>query len=110
MFVGSAWNNGSHSMSGAGYGIKLKPRDRDICFRKPEVFLRLEGQADDVPINTGKPSFWNNTCRKLISKVIGFWLIRNGQAPWTKGYPPKLHLKPTGKWAFKVTILQEPWS
>ena len=70
MFIGTAWNNGSHKMSGAGYGIKLNPRDRDRYFRKPKAFLRLEGQAGDISVNTDKPSFWNYTCRELISKDI----------------------------------------
>ena len=110
MFVGTAWNNGSHKMSGAGYGIKLNPRDRDRYFRKPKAFLRLEGQAGDISVNTDKPSFWNYTCRELISKDIGLWLISNNKAPWVKGHPPKLQLEPVGDRTFKVTILQEPQS
>ena len=108
MFVGTAWNNGSHQASGAGYGIKLTPRDRDMYFRKPEVFLNLEGRAGDIPVNTDKQSFWNDTCRELISKEIGLWLIDNGKAPWEKGRPPKLQLEPAGKRTFKVTIVKEP--
>ena len=61
MFIGTARNNGSPKMSGAGYGIKLNPRDRDKYFRKPKAFLRLEGQAGDISVNTDKPSFWNGT-------------------------------------------------
>ena len=75
MFFGTAWNNGSHKMNGAGYGIKIDPRDRDRYFRKPNAFLRLEGQTGDISVNTDKPSFWNGTCRELISKDIGLWLI-----------------------------------
>ena len=48
MFIGTAWNNGSPKMSGAGYGIKLNPRDRDRYFEKPNAFLRFEGQTGDI--------------------------------------------------------------
>ena len=108
MFVGTAWNNDSHQTSGAGYGIKLTPRDRDKYFRRPEVFLNLEGRTGNIPVNTDKPSFWNDACRKLISKVVGLWLISNGKAPLEKGRPPKLQLEPAGKRTFKVTIVKEP--
>ena len=107
MIIGTAWNNGSPKMSGAGYGIKLNPRDRDRYFRKPNAFLRLEGQTGDISVNTGKPSFWNGTCRELISKDMGLWLIRNDKAPWMKGQPPKLQLEPVDERTFKVTVLQE---
>ena len=107
MFVGTAWNNGSYRMSGAGYGIKLNPRDRDRYFEKPNAFLKLEGKTGDIEVNTDKPSFWNDTCRELISKDIGLWLRSNGRAPWIKGQPPKLQLEPVGERTFKVTILQE---
>ena len=110
MFVGTAWNNGSYRMSGAGYGIKLNPRDRDRYFEKPNAFLKLEGKTGDIEVNTDKPSFWNSTCRELISKEIGLWLRSNGRAPWIKDQPPKLQLEPVGERTFKVTILQEPQS
>ena len=57
MFIGTAWNDGSRRTSGAGYGIKLNPRDRDRYFRKPKAFLRLEGQTDDIQVNTDKAVF-----------------------------------------------------
>ena len=63
-----------------------------------------------MPANTDKPSFWNDTCRELISKEIGLWLIRNGKAPWMKGHPSKLQLGLAGERTFKVIILQEPRS
>ena len=108
MFVGTAWNNGTHQASGAGYGIKLTPKDRDKYFRRPKVFLNLEGRTGDIPVNTDKQSFWNDTCRELISKEIGAWLISNCQAPWKKGHPPKLRLETAGKQTFKVTIARKP--
>ena len=104
MFIGTACKNGS------SYGIKLDSNDRDRYFRKPNAFLRLEGKAGDVRVNTDKSSFWNGTCRELISKDIGLWLISNNKAPWIKGHPPKLQLEPVDKRTFKVTILEESQS
>ena len=110
--IGTAWNNGSSSMSGAGYGIKLKAKDRDRYFSRKSkyVSLRLEGQTGDISVKTDKPSFWNDTCRELINREIGLWLRSNGIALWTKGHPPKLQIEPAGEQRFKVTILQEPES
>ena len=72
--------------------------------------LRLEGQAVDISVNTNKASFWNGTCKELLSKEIGLWLINNDVAPWMKNHPPKLQLEPAGEQRFNVTILQEPES
>ena len=72
--------------------------------------LRLEGQTRDILVNTDKPSFWNGTCRELISKEIGLWFISNYLASWVKGHPPKLQLEPAGDQRFNVTILPEPVS
>ena len=92
----TAWNNGQHHPSGAGYGLKLQAEDRDRYFRKEwkYVIVELEGYSKPVKLNIDKPSFWNTTCRELISKEFGVWLIENNLAPWPKGKPPKLMLTP----------------
>lgn len=90
----TAWNNGKQHPSGAGYGLKLDRTDRDRYFH-PEwrvVIVEFEGQSQKFEINISKPSFWNETCRELISIEIGRWLIENKLAPWQKGKPPKLML------------------
>jgi hypothetical protein len=90
----TAWNNGKHHASGAGYGIKLSVKDRDRYF-KPEwkiISLYLGNNQSPISVNIGKPSFWNPTCRELIHKEIGRWLISNNLAPWKRGHPPKLSL------------------
>jgi hypothetical protein len=91
----TAWNNGSYSTSGAGYGVKLDVNDRDRFFDRnwKTVHLLLEGSAAVVEVNIDKPSFWGTTCKELISAEIGRWLIKNGLVPWRKGNPPKLLLK-----------------
>jgi len=90
----TAWNNGSHHKSGAGYGIKVSIKDRDNYFDSGWSFIQLflGDSKDSFSVNTAKKSFWNDTCHELISKDIGQWLIDQGLAPWPKGNPPKLKL------------------
>lgn len=100
----TAWNNGVHHPSGAGYGLKIRAADRDACFN-PEwntILLEIEGEAQAVEININKASFWNRTCRELISSAIGRWLRRQGAAPWPKGHPPKFVLEPVDGNRFRV--------
>ena len=98
----TAWNNGSHQHSGAGYGIKVTAEDRNEFFkREPQtVNLKLEGVDAPVSVNTHKVSFWDETCGELISKEIGKWLRENGLAPWPKGVPPKLRMEPLSEGVF----------
>jgi len=100
----TAWNNGQHHLSGAGYGLKLDAADRDRYFHREwqSVTLELESQAKRFDVNIAKPSFWSNACRELISAEIGCWLIQNGLAPWTKGMPPKLILESMGGNRFRL--------
>jgi hypothetical protein len=38
----TAWNNGSHRPSGAGYGLKVSPHDRDTYFQPEWVSVIIE--------------------------------------------------------------------
>lgn len=89
----TAWNNGNHLESGVGYGLKVTDRDRDTCFDPgaKSVTVRLPN-GKEIAANTAKASFWNGTCRELIHKEIGRWLIEDGYAPWPNGSPPKFDL------------------
>jgi hypothetical protein len=100
----TAWNSGKHFESGAGYGLKLSIEDRDEFFSKEwsTVFVELPNSDTAIEISIAKPSFWNTTCRELISQEIGIWLRSEGLAPWTKGKPPKFELVHTGGNSFKV--------
>lgn len=100
----TAWNNGEHHVSGAGYGLKVAPADRDLFFRKSwESVVVVLPNGDEVDFNIAKDSFWSDTCRELISKTLGQWLIRNGHAPWPKGSPPKFQLMPEGENRFSFS-------
>lgn len=92
----TAWNNGPHFPSGAGYGVKVGYDDRSRYFRREwkSVFVLLEGQSQPIEINVAKKSFWAKTCGELISSEIGRWLIKNGMQTWQKYKAPKLVLEP----------------
>ncbi len=92
----TAWNNGKHHRSGAGYGIKLNATDRDSYLKKSwKSVIVLLPNGVKVEVNTDKASFWNDSCRELISKDIGQWLVEIHKAPWPAGSPPKFQLIPT---------------
>ncbi len=103
----TAWNNGRHHASGAGYGLKVAIADRDRCFDPGAAVVVLELEGWDVPVtvNTAKASFWGPTCRELIDRAIGRWLRRQGLAPWPEGRPPQLRLEPLAPNRFAVRPL-----
>ena len=103
----TAWNNGRHRATGAGYGLKVNAQDRDRYFNRSwkTVTLELVGESKEVTVNIDKPSFWGIPCRELISKNIGKWLIKNGRAPWPKGHPPRMRMEPMGDNRFKVDFI-----
>ena len=103
----TAWNNGQHHSTGAGYGLKVDANDRDRYFSRKwkSVILELAGESKGIVVNTNKPSFWGPICRELISRGIGIWLIKNRKAPWTKGKPPKIRMEPIEGNRFKVNFM-----
>jgi hypothetical protein len=103
----TAWNNGKHCRSGAGYGLKLASVDRDRHFKKSwtSVVVTLPN-GTTATINTDKKSFWNETCRELISKDIGVWLVAKKLAPWPDRAPPRFELKPIGERRFALSRLE----
>ena len=95
----TAWNNGEYHQTGAGYGFKISAADRDLYFMKAwkSVLITLPN-GSEIEVNTdkaSKASLWNDSCRKLINKEIGAWLIESGHAPWPKQAPPTFELQPT---------------
>lgn len=89
----TAWKGGASKNYG-GFGLTVNQADRDQLFQKEQKFIDLtlkipHGQPHKVRVNIDKPSFWNNTCREMISTIIGKWMHDIGAAPWPKGKPPK---------------------
>jgi len=104
--IATAWNNGQHHVSGAGYGLKLSPEDRDAYFSKHWksilLELRYEDRGASVEVKVAKTSFWGERCRELINKEIGRWLIAHQLAPWPKRKPPKIEIEHLGGRHFRV--------
>lgn len=96
--VATAWNNGKHHKSGAGYGIRISPKDRNNHFKKCwKTATIILPKNKSVIVNVQKKSFWAPSCRELISKEIGAWFIKNKKAPWCHRCPPKFYLVQKGR-------------
>lgn len=100
----TAWNNGAHHLSGAGYGLKMSALTRDRYFNQSwaTITLELPGQSDPVEIDISKKSFWSSTCRELVSQDIGKWLISNNYAPWIPGLAPQFLPEKVGEQRFRL--------
>jgi len=102
----TGWNNGSPNIeTGAGYGVRIKRKDRDRYFKKEwtKVIIELEGEGE-IEVRLSK-SFWR-CCPELRCKEIGKWLINNKLAPWKKGSPPKFELESKGNKKFKLSCIK----
>jgi hypothetical protein len=103
MISATAWNNGQHHRSGAGYGLKISAADWDRYFRREwrTVQLRI-GVTTPITVNIDKPSFWNDSCRELISVELGRWMLANGLAPLAHRQPPHFTLIPREPGVFEI--------
>jgi hypothetical protein len=96
-----AWNNGQHHASGAGYGLKLSPEDRDRAFMREWEIIHLDVPGQGITPIVISESFWSR-CSELRSAATGRWLRESGIAPWPKGKPPTLLLEQVDGDAFRV--------
>lgn len=107
-FSATAWNNGEWHASGAGYGLKVSVADRDRFFQKKRRSVNLhlvtESGLTDVEVNCAKDSFWNGTCRELVSRDIGRWFIGLGLAPWPRNRPPRFDVSSIEPGIFRVQL------
>ena len=105
MISATAWNNGQHHRSGAGYGLKISRTDRDRFFRREWRTVQLQiGTDTPIVVNIDKPSFWNDQCRELISAELGRWMLANHLAPWPSGEPPHIALIPREPGKFDIRL------
>lgn len=104
--IWTAWNNGSHHTTGAGYGFKIAAADRDRHFQREwdSVIVELLQTSGvlTVEVNIGKQSFWGEQCREVIHQDIGRWLRDSGHAPWPPGSPPRFEVEPLGSRRFTL--------
>lgn len=101
-----AWNNGRHSSTGAGYGLKIRSaaeRDRYFDRNWKAVEVHLPNWNQPIFVSIDNDSFWNK-CPELRSAAIGRWLIDHSLAPWLKGCPPKLKLTVRQLGVFDVSL------
>jgi hypothetical protein len=103
----SAWNNGKHKASGAGYGFHVRVKDRNYFKGLSTIVLLLEGQGV-CTANISK-SFWKDVrpCTEIRKKEIGIWLRNNKKAPWDKYKPPKMIMEQITGNKFKVKFSKE---
>jgi hypothetical protein len=91
----SAWNNGDHNPTGAGYVLRISQADRDAVFFQSWDHVLLELQTNRGPQCVAIPlsqSFCRK-CSELRSVDVGRWLIAHGHATWPKGAPPTFRLR-----------------
>lgn len=105
MIQATAWNNGSHHRTGAGYGLKVSIADRDRHFKREwrRVELVVPGVIGVIKVNIDKASFWDDTCRELISAEFGRWIVGQRLAPWSYRRPPVFELIPISAGRFEMT-------
>lgn len=105
-FWTTAWNNGEHHRTGAGYGLKISEADRDRFLSRSwrTIFLAIPGFSQSTEVNISKGSMWDGPCRELIHSDIGQWLIREGRAPWPARQPPKVEIAVIGPRQFAARI------
>jgi hypothetical protein len=103
----TAWNNGLHHRSGTGYGLRVRPTDRDFYFERgwTTVFLLLPDATQEIEANIAKRAFWSGKSAQLLHCEIGRWLRGHGLVPWPSGKPPKFELLPTG---WNHFLVEEP--
>jgi hypothetical protein len=102
--LATGWNNGSHSATGAGYGLRIAREDRDRYFNEAwgHAVFDLAGEAEATTRLSA--SFWRS-CTELRSAELGRWMRRHGIAPWPKGRPPQFEVRPVGGNRFTVAVV-----
>ena len=104
--IWTAWNNGSHHTTGAGYGLKVPIPDRDAHMARAmeSIVLEVPSDAGTTPIrfNIDKDSFWSPSCHELISRQFGEWLISRQLAPWPRGRPPRFEISLISRGVFEL--------
>lgn len=99
------WNNGSpNNSTGAGYGIRIAREDRDNYFQKAWSSVTIELDGRDLVNVKLSEAFWRD-CIELRSAKIGKYMLKHGLAPWPKGIPPTLKLKPIGNRKFRLSCI-----
>jgi len=104
-----AYNNGSYSQTGSGYGFRIKKSDiRDnLDIFTQTIFLTLDTKLKKIPIFINQDSVQFGDCGIFTKKEIGEWLILNGMRKWKEGNPPEFLMKYDGNNHFKIQKLEQ---
>ena len=101
----TAWNNGQHKKSGAGYGVRVAVSDVPLFEDEWEtVILELDGDPAPVEVNIRKRSFRSGRCGELIHQRIGRWLWAHGLATWPPRQNPRFEVEPIGERRFPLQL------
>jgi hypothetical protein len=101
----TAWNNGAHMRSGAGYGFRVSQADRDEFFKREWASITLDVDERTVEVPVDAERFWSESGHHLSCPEVGKWLHQHGLAPWAMGNPPKFVLIPVQENHFRVEKL-----
>jgi hypothetical protein len=84
----TAWNNGAHHATGAGYGIRISLANcNEFDPHWASVWIRIPNHDEfEAPL---AHSFFFGNCHEIRSQIIGIWLIGLGHQHWTNGNPPE---------------------
>jgi hypothetical protein len=94
--IWTAWKNGKHGRTNAGYGFRVSPADRDQHFNRKWLAVDIDLPHGDafitVRVNVDGLAFWGNCC-ELRSTEIRQWLYLKRYAPWPVRTPPKFEVE-----------------
>ena len=112
-FKSTIWGGGKNATTGAGYGIRIPKRFRDLYFEKDWCYVYVELDDSGCHGCHGShvfnitASFWAN-CSEIRDVKVGKWLIDNKRAQWEHGKPPRIKVEVIGGREgreFKVSLL-----
>lgn len=99
----SAWKGGKFgARCGRTLGVRIGSENAEKYFDKKWKVAMLELDGIPVAVRITR-TFWTS-CPELRSEYIGDWLRRRGLAPWPKGKPPRMVLKPLGGNRFRLEL------
>ena len=86
---------------GGTYGVSVGKANAAQYFKKTwsRVEIEIDGEFHSFPL---RETFWK-TCPEFRGGALKEWLLRSGLAPWPRGDPPKLILRPLKENRFRIS-------
>jgi hypothetical protein len=97
------WRTGAPNLdTGAGFGIRIRSKDRDEYFDCKWNSVRI-GLEDGLIVEARiSKTFWGK-CPEIRSPQIGKWMLERRLAPWSDYHPPILNLEAIGDRYFRLS-------